>query len=615
MKTLTVLFIIGTFSLSWSQNVGINGTGATPNASAGLDIDFTNRGILIPRVALTATNAAGPITAPATSLMVYNTATAGAGTTAVSPGYYYWNGTAWVRVSLDGADWRITGNAGTVAATNFIGTTDAIDFVVRTNNIERMRTTATGNVGIGTAAPSNRLTVVGGDELLIDAAGTGGWLKGFDDHHSIYMREGATDRINYYEFGNTVAAGGGHRFFTGGVKTAQTLKFQVANDGNVSYIPFGVGPATNLFGAMDVNLNGTGNYAYFRQNVLGGNPNAGFNQGLAIGWNRTNGQGETNLIFSNGLGSATGLEIGDWNGTVYTGRMKVLGGSGNVGIGTLTPAYRLDVNNTVRIQDFGGPGSQNLIVGDDVYFGDMDVLHRLGLISLINANIGELQLGSSATNPILSGNPGYLAVSQEMRVQVDANRFRRATSPNMWLTDLFDGGQGGVYAGNHESEEGGFWANGNYAMIISPGDNDLVKFVDEDFFDNAGTAFDNNAMRARIDGAGQYFQISDRNLKVNIVKIDNGLQKITALNGYTYDFVTTSEEKAKGYVSPHAAGVIAQEVEKVIPEAVSHTDGQYMVNYNAFVPVFIEAIKEQQAQIEALNKKIEALEKELQDNK
>src|SRR5690349_9957428 len=79
-----------------AQNIGINATGATPDASAMLDVAATNRGLLVPRVALTATNAAGPITSPTTSLLVYNTATAGTSPNNVVPGYYYWNGTAWV---------------------------------------------------------------------------------------------------------------------------------------------------------------------------------------------------------------------------------------------------------------------------------------------------------------------------------------------------------------------------------------------------------------------------------------------------------------------------------------------------------------------------------------
>src|SRR6185312_7812807 len=60
-----------------SQNVGINSTGATPDASSMLDIVSSSKGLLIPRVALTATNTAGPVISPTTSLLVYNTATAG----------------------------------------------------------------------------------------------------------------------------------------------------------------------------------------------------------------------------------------------------------------------------------------------------------------------------------------------------------------------------------------------------------------------------------------------------------------------------------------------------------------------------------------------------------
>ena len=80
-----------------SGNIGIGTT--TPDASSLLDITSTSKGLLIPRVALTAINAAGPITAPLTSLMVYNTATAGVSPNIVVPGYYYWNGSKWISVS------------------------------------------------------------------------------------------------------------------------------------------------------------------------------------------------------------------------------------------------------------------------------------------------------------------------------------------------------------------------------------------------------------------------------------------------------------------------------------------------------------------------------------
>ncbi len=62
--------------------------------------------------------------------------------------------------------WGTTGNSSTVAASNFIGTTDNIDFITRTNNIERMRVTGSGNVGIGTNLPNTKLEVSSGSSSV-----------------------------------------------------------------------------------------------------------------------------------------------------------------------------------------------------------------------------------------------------------------------------------------------------------------------------------------------------------------------------------------------------------------------------------------------------------------
>ncbi len=91
-----ILFIFCFSKISISQNVGI-GT-QTPDSSAQLDVFSSDKGFLPPRVALTATNFASPVTNPATGLLVYNTATSGGTPTNVSPGYYYWNGSNWFPV-------------------------------------------------------------------------------------------------------------------------------------------------------------------------------------------------------------------------------------------------------------------------------------------------------------------------------------------------------------------------------------------------------------------------------------------------------------------------------------------------------------------------------------
>lgn len=63
---------------------------------------------------------------------------------------------------LGTGSWITTGNSGTTAGTNFIGTTDAVDFVFKTNNTEEARISSAGNVGIGTASPNLALDINGG---------------------------------------------------------------------------------------------------------------------------------------------------------------------------------------------------------------------------------------------------------------------------------------------------------------------------------------------------------------------------------------------------------------------------------------------------------------------
>jgi len=85
------------FSLQIYAQTGIGTT--TPNASAKLDVNSSTQGFLPPRVALTASNAFSPVVgtaANAVGLIVYNTVSAGTAPNNVVPGYYFWNGSAWI---------------------------------------------------------------------------------------------------------------------------------------------------------------------------------------------------------------------------------------------------------------------------------------------------------------------------------------------------------------------------------------------------------------------------------------------------------------------------------------------------------------------------------------
>jgi hypothetical protein len=98
---------------------------------------------------------------------------------------------------------------------------------------------------------------------------------------------------------------------------------------------------------------------------------------------------------------------------------------------------------------------------------------------------------------------------------------------------------------------------------------------------------------------------SDLRLKKDITKIDNALDKVMRLNGYTYSRIDTNIRQM---------GVIAQEVMKVIPEVVlGSEETNYSVAYGNMVGLLIEAIKEQQAYINTLEDKINIILQKLED--
>ena len=104
-----------------------------------------------------------------------------------------------------------------------------------------------------------------------------------------------------------------------------------------------------------------------------------------------------------------------------------------------------------------------------------------------------------------------------------------------------------------------------------------------------------NAVAGTIVASGNITTSSDERLKSNIVKIENALDKVSELNGYTFDRTDIDCDRQ--------TGVIAQEVLEVLPEAViKNENGIYSVAYGNMIGLLIEAIKEQQQQIENLKR-------------
>ena len=113
----------------------------------------------------------------------------------------------------------------------------------------------------------------------------------------------------------------------------------------------------------------------------------------------------------------------------------------------------------------------------------------------------------------------------------------------------------------------------------------------------------------------QPFFTSDKRLKDNLKKIKSPLRKILQIGGYTFNWNDKAPEwtKDKEYKSEAGllkdVGVIAQDIVKVVPEAVHKRENGFLsVKYDKIVPLLIEGIKEQQTQIEELKKRINNLE-------
>ncbi|WP_373513290.1 tail fiber domain-containing protein [Persicitalea sp.] len=181
---VAILFLTTHCSIYAQGGVGINYNGLVPDPSAALDLNAYNKGLLIPRVALTTVNSAEPVSNPAISLLVYNTATDGYPPYDVVPGYYYWNGGQWILLltsTASGSDfvWRLTGNAGTNPANNFIGTADNQPLVLKTNGQRSGFLPATADESLflgyqaGVTNVGNFSVAVGADALHNNTSGYG----------------------------------------------------------------------------------------------------------------------------------------------------------------------------------------------------------------------------------------------------------------------------------------------------------------------------------------------------------------------------------------------------------------------------------------------------------
>lgn len=118
-----------------------------------------------------------------------------------------------------------------------------------------------------------------------------------------------------------------------------------------------------------------------------------------------------------------------------------------------------------------------------------------------------------------------------------------------------------------------------------------------------------SSIPGRIDASNDIvaFSTSDARFKDNVKPINNALQKVSSISGVEFDWIEDIDHHGN---SGHDVGVIAQELERVLPEVVTTRDSGYKaVKYDKIVPLLIQAIKEQQSEINELKSRIDGLTK------
>jgi hypothetical protein len=285
--------------------------------------------------------------------------------------------------------WSMSGNAFTNPATNFAGTTDAQDFVFRTNNTEKMRITSGGNVGIGIAAPTAKFHIVDGALDLKASASTGFQVE--TTGGAAWTNLGTTSAAPILQWYNSANTGLGVITSVGrmGVgTTAPTSKVHIIGEDNLADTEISSTVANNA------------------------------TQGVAIKYSG---------IFKTGSNAASSLDInakGTGNIIMHASSSGATTSTGNVGIGIAAPNTKIDIDGAVAIRSSATSvtaDNQVITVGNRSYIkltGDATPSSRTVTLSagLSDGQILIISVIGTGTNGIELTDSGNLNLSGLMQL-------------------------------------------------------------------------------------------------------------------------------------------------------------------------------------------------------
>lgn len=643
-----------------AQNIGINSTGATPDNSAGLDISFSNKGILIPRVALIATNKGEPINSPATSLLVYNTATVND----VTPGYYYNTGTPavpfWTKLLTTDVrnNWSLTGNFGMVDSTHFIGTMDHVPLNFRVNNQRAGRIDSVRqNTSIGyrslELATGGRNTAFGYHALRSNTIGNLNTANGHQALYSNTIGNLNTANGNQALYTNTTGdfnTANGHQALysntTGNLNTANGAQSLYSNTiGSHNTANGNLALYSNTEGSYNI-ANGNG---ALRSNTSGGYNTANGNQSLysntSGNYNTANG---TQALYSNISG---GYNTANGNSALYSSTNGSYNtANGNSALYSNTNGSYNTANGSAALRS-NTIGNYNTANGNGALSSNTEGSHNManGSTALRSNRTGAYNTanGSAALYSNTTGSSNTAGGHQSLYSNTTGSR-------NVAI------GDSALYSNRTGSDNTGIGSRVNIANNLVnataigarayvSASNSLVLGAISGV--NGATANTNVGIgisdpqyqlhlsqnSAAKPGSSAWDVASDARLKTDIHDYKDGLSVLQFIRPVYY----TYNGKA-GMPQDTEIGVIAQELQQSAPYMVSEweynnqetgeTETYLNVNNGAMTYMLINAVKEQQDMIqklkeenqeavqklreenEALLQRLEKIEKLLEDN-
>jgi polyhydroxyalkanoate synthesis regulator phasin len=473
--------------------------------------------------------------------------------------------------------WRLLGNAGTTAGTNFLGTTDAQDLVFKTNNVEHVRTLASnGYVGVGNPAPTAQLDVFLTDNTTANSiarfsrVGTGsqGWFSFFSgaaasDWNGM-TQAGDKSLIFTNDNNPAVSANSGLIIapWTTAGNPAISSGIKIMENGNVG-ITVGA-PTKKLEISSDANA-----ALYATRNFNGvANSDAGFIGGIDASYTNTG------VYFVQKDGVSLGSYATNLMNVVSNGVPKVVvNGTGNMRIGN-------QFYNTQNASAAVAPDAAN------VKFAVMG---------------GYSAFGSFNSDPAVNPAPVPSWINGVGALVTGMNRISGTSNVDFW--NATDPGNGA--AALTATDRGFNWRNFN-----------LV----------AGNSAENSLMTLNGLGnltiSGTNYFTSDKRLKTNVKAFENNiLAKVMKLQPGTYQKHSSGFD-ASGNLVIHSGdeaiadfGFLAQEVYEVFPELVNKPKNEakelWSVDYSRLSVMLTKAMQEQQQVIESQEQRIQRLEKAL----